>query len=70
MKICPKCGGQVFIVTQHVTQTVKVDGEGYFISEVSSCDEVTHAPDNDDIWQCEKCGFDAAGSEFEKGDQV
>lgn len=64
MKRCPKCGGKKFIVTQHVAQTVLVDADGNFISEKSSCDEVTHAADDDDIWTCDCCGFSAAGSKF------
>ncbi len=53
---CPKCGGTTFLVTAHVTQTWKVDEEGDFISEVSSCDEITHKPDDDDKHQrkCQK----------------
>lgn len=64
MKRCPKCGCEKFIVTQHVAQTVIVDGNGNFISEQSSCDEVLHAADDNDIWVCENCGYDAAGAEF------
>lgn len=69
MKVCPKCGCQEFHVTQHVTQTVKVDGEGHFIKELTSCDEITHAADDDDIWTCAGCGYDAAGSEFNRSDE-
>lgn len=69
MKVCPKCGCREFHVTQHVTQTVKVDGEGYFIKELTSCDEITHAADDDDIWTCAGCGYDAAGSEFNRSDE-
>lgn len=64
MKRCPKCGCDRFIVSQHVVQTVMVDDNGEFISEVTSCDEVTHKADDDDLWVCEKCGYNAAGSEF------
>lgn len=64
MKRCPKCGNGKFHVTYHVTQTVEVDGNGNFLKEVSSCDEVTHVADDDDIWDCEKCGYSAAGKEF------
>lgn len=64
MKICPKCGCTEFIVSQHVVQTVKVDANGSFIDEISSCDEVTHRADDEDIWTCAKCGYDAAGTEF------
>lgn len=66
MKICPKCGGRKFIITQHVTQTILVDGDGSFIKELSSCDEVTHAADDDDLWACSQCGYKAAGHEFNK----
>lgn len=64
MKKCPKCGCGEFIVTQHVTQTVVVDGNGNFIKQVSSCDDITHKADDDDLWQCNHCGYDAPGSEF------
>lgn len=63
-KKCPKCGSDRFIVTQHVTQTVVVDSDGAFIELVSNCDDITHRADDDDVWVCEKCGYDAAGSEF------
>lgn len=64
MKRCPKCGAEEFAVTQHVTQTVIVDGDEQFVKEISSCDEVTHRADDDDIWVCNKCGHDAPGREF------
>lgn len=64
MKRCPSCGAEEFIVTQHVTQTVKVDSEGQFLEEVTSCDEVTHRADDDDMWECNKCGYNAPGREF------
>lgn len=64
MKRCPKCGNETFIVTQHVAQSVIVDSNGNFIKEVSSCDEVTHNADDDDIWNCTKCGYSDAGSAF------
>ena len=65
MKRCPKCGGQEFCVTAHVTQDWIVDENGTFQRTVAECVEVLHQPDNDDVWTCNKCGFDAAGSEFE-----
>ncbi len=64
MKRCPKCGSTQFVVTQHVTQSVVVDGNGNFVREISSCDEITHAADDEDIWDCEKCHYSAPGSEF------
>ena len=64
MKKCPKCGATAFEVTAHVTQDWLVDGNGDFIQEISNCEEVTHWPDDDDVWMCARCGYDAAGSEF------
>lgn len=70
MKICPECGSQRFRVTAHVTQDWEVDENGSFIKCMNECEEVTHAPDNDDIWQCAECGFDAAGRVFNFPDQT
>ena len=56
--ICPKCGGNQFITTAHIVQSWVVDETGNFI-EVVSDDEVTHAPDDDNIWTCKKCGEEA-----------
>lgn len=64
MKKCPNCGGTNFEVTAHVTQDWLVGSNGDFIMEINSCTEVTHTPDDDDIWVCAMCGYDAAGSEF------
>ena len=63
-KMCPKCGYRKFVVSQHVVQSIIVDENGNFIGEISSCDEITHAADDDDMWTCNKCGYSAAGSEF------
>ncbi len=63
-KRCPKCGHTEFVVTAHVTQDWLVDERGNFIKAISECDEVTHHPDDEDIWRCDKCGYDAAGAEF------
>lgn len=64
MKKCPKCGCEQFIVSQHVTQTVLVDGNGMFLKELLSCDEVTHSADDVDLWECNSCGLEAAGAAF------
>lgn len=64
MKRCPKCWGRRFCVTAHVTQDWIVDGHGSFIKSNSDCVEVTHFPDDDDIWSCILCGFSDAGSVF------
>lgn len=63
-KKCPKCGSTEFIVTAHVTQSWRVDANGDFLNSVTECDEVTHKPDDDDIWSCATCKFEAAGREF------
>ena len=63
-KKCPKCGCSVLGVTAHVTQDWLVDGNGMFLKCTNECVEVTHQPDDDDIWACTKCGFEAAGKEF------
>lgn len=64
MKRCPKCGNTRFLVTAHVTQSWEVDQFENFICSVSECDEITHQPDDEDIWTCAKCGHAAAGAEF------
>lgn len=66
MKICPKCGGKTFIVTPHVTQDWLVDENGEFLKCINECVEVTHKADNEDIWTCAGCGYEASGDEFEK----
>lgn len=68
-KICPKCGGSKFLVTAHVTQDWIVDEDGDFLKCVNDCVEVTHRPDDDDIWQCDACGFDGTGSEFNEKEE-
>ena len=62
---CPLCGNTSFHVTAHVTQTWEVDEEGDFVEEVTSCDEITHKPDDDDIWNCANpdCSWSGARSE-------
>lgn len=65
MKVCPKCGGKKFVVTAHVTEDWLVDEEGNWLDTRSSCNDVTHNPDNNDIWVCDACGYEAAGSDFE-----
>lgn len=58
------CGGNKFSVTAHVTQSWEVDQNGNFIKEISSCDDVLHSPNDEDVWHCIKCGYAAAGSKF------
>lgn len=62
---CPKCGGIKFLVTAHVTQTWEVDAKGNFVSEASSCDDIMHRPNDDDIWTCanDECNWCGAGKD-------
>lgn len=64
MKRCPKCGAMSFCVTAHVTQDWVVDAYGNFIRSNNDCVEVVHFPSDDDIWDCNNCGFSAEGSVF------
>lgn len=63
-KRCPNCGGTKFYVTAHVTQDWLVDGDETFLECSRDCVEVTHRPDDDDLWQCALCGYDSAGRDF------
>lgn len=67
-KVCPYCGCQRFYVTAHVTQDWIVDGNGTFEKCTTDCGEITHKPDDEDLWQCVDCGYDAAGAEFNNTD--
>lgn len=64
MKRCPKCGGEQFYVSAHVVQDWTVDANGDFIKVNNDCIEVTHFPDDEDVWDCAKCGYSASGQEF------
>lgn len=64
MKKCPECGGKRFFVTAHVTQDWVVDENENWLNTYDECGEITHRPDDSDIWECYECGYDAAGSEF------
>lgn len=61
---CPACGAESFEVTAHVTQDWKIDCNGTFLESLNECVEVTHYPDENDIWDCADCGFSAVGREF------
>ena len=65
MKKCPKCGCKQFIVSAHVTQGWIVDEYGEFVRVTEDCMEVTHFPDNEDLWTCTECGYENPGSDFE-----
>lgn len=67
---CPVCGAGRFHVTAHVTQDWLVDEKGSFLETVSSCEEITHNPDGDDLWTCAVCGYEASGKEFETKEMI
>ncbi len=56
---CPHCGGKEFFTTVHVMQEWLVDEAGNFIEVADDCLEVTHGPDNDNVWTCKNCGAKA-----------
>ena len=64
MKKCPKCGAETFYVTAHVTQDWKVNKYGGYVETMDDCIEVTHYPDDTDIWGCTKCYYEDSGSVF------
>lgn len=64
MKRCPNCEGQRFVVTAHVTQSWEVDKNEMFVSCLEDCIDIIHRPDDDDIWECYDCGYEATGKEF------
>ncbi len=64
MKRCPRCGSMSFCATAHVTQDWVVDENGNFISCNDDCLEVIHFPDDNDIWDCNNCGYSAPGKTF------
>lgn len=61
---CPVCGAECFEVTAHVTQDWKIDCNGAFLEALNECVEVTHHPDETDIWSCANCAFSAEGKLF------
>lgn len=64
IKVCPKCGSTVFQASAHVVQTWRLDEFGHFIDVAEDATDITHEPDDDDVWNCNSCGYDAAGKEF------
>ena len=64
MKRCPRCGAESFYVSAHVIQDWLVDCNKTFLQEIDSCVEVTHFPDDQDIWECANCRYSATGEIF------
>ena len=49
-----------FFASAHVVETWVVDSKGGWIRTPNSGDgETTHAPDDQDVWTCTKCGTEA-----------
>ena len=61
---CPKCGAETFYATAHVTQDWLIDCYGNFVRSENDCLEVTHRPDENDVFDCAKCGYCDAGKKF------
>lgn len=65
-KVCPKCGSKSFLVLAHVTQEWLVDGAGDYLHCTEERVEVTHKPDEQDVWTCFNCCHEAEGSKLEE----
>lgn len=64
MKKCPKCGCETFYVFAHVVQDWKVDKYETYLETMDDCIEVSHYPDNMDIWECAQCSYSDRGYVF------
>lgn len=64
-KKCPKCGNASFYANAHIVQGWLVDENGEWTATTEECVETIHEPDNDDLWTCASCGFEAPGSAFD-----
>lgn len=65
MKRCPNCGCTRFYVIAHVTQGWEVNKNGDWLMTIDNCIDITHRPDNYDLWECLECAYKANGFEFE-----
>ena len=64
LKKCPRCGGEHFLVDAHIVQEWIVDTKGFFEEVATDCVEVIHKPNDEDVWQCESCGYEGEGKKF------
>lgn len=64
LHVCPMCNWTEFYVTAHVTQDWKVNASGVFVDTINDCMEVTHSPNDEDLWCCVNCGHEVAGSDL------
>lgn len=63
-KRCPSCGARSFYATAYVIQDWLFDENGTYVRTEESCVEVYHYPDDNDIWSCANCFYEAPGFEF------
>lgn len=61
---CPKCGATKFSAAAHITQEWELDANGEFADVITDCMDVTHKPNDDDLWSCLVCGYEAPGNGF------
>ena len=57
--VCPNACGATFVTTAHVMQDWEVTADGDYVSTIQDCLEVTHKPNDGNIWTCKKCGAEA-----------
>lgn len=58
--VCPNgCEDATFVTTAHVMQDWEVDALGNYIEVATDCLEVTHRPNNANVWTCNCCGAEA-----------
>ena len=60
----PVCRAKIFEFRAHVSPDWKIDCNGTFLEALNECVEVTHYPDEMDIWNCSNCDFSAEGKSF------
>lgn len=65
MKKCPNCGCREFQVHQIEDHVIVINSDGEFVDERSEYTKTVHSPTDDDMWECDDCGFTAQGSVFE-----
>ena len=63
-KRCPVCGGTEFITVAHVMQEWLVDECGYCQKVLNDCLEISFDVNDDNIWECKKCGNTSGGRNF------
>lgn len=43
-KVCPECGGEIFLSSQVVNQQILIDGQGTHLQHVENLSIIRHAP--------------------------